>query len=253
MRCALFGQPIREFSAGPQLSPLAAAGFGGACAAQPAGDGLTQPAAYHGPFLTWAGKTGGPVARRRAAPSRAASRPQRSSPPGPRPRAPAAPSVRPAPTAAIRRRDAAMRRADAPAAQPPSAAAYVAPPAPQPRPAAVAAYVAPPRGPSASARRRSSPRRRRPPRRPGAAAGAAAGPKRHAAPPAASPAVLQPTGAHFYSLHREYGLTPDAVVTPKDRPMVLIGPPDNPPRQKPDNADGDGANDKHGGGEGADD
>src|SRR5580692_10774878 len=38
---------------------LAAAGFGGVCAAQSQGDGLTQPAAYHGPFLTWAGKTGG--------------------------------------------------------------------------------------------------------------------------------------------------------------------------------------------------
>ena len=73
------------------------------------------------------------------------------------------------------------------------------------------------------------------------------------AAPAASPAVLQPTGVHFYSLHREYGLTPDAVVTPKDRPMVLIGPPDNPSSDKPDNAGGNGASDKHGDGEGADD
>jgi hypothetical protein len=73
------------------------------------------------------------------------------------------------------------------------------------------------------------------------------------AAPAASPAVLQPTGAHFYSLHREYGLTPDPVVTPKDRPMVLIGPPDNPSSDKPDNAGGNGASDKHGDGEGADD
>jgi hypothetical protein len=128
--------------------------------------------------------------------------------------------------------------------------AYVAPPAPQPSPAAVAAYVAPP----------ARPIRQRPPAQlavstPPAAAGQAQQVAQNETPaaPVAAQAGLQPTGAHFYSLHREYGLTPDAVVTPKDRPMVLIGPPDDQPAQKQDNADDNGASDKHGGGEGADD
>ena len=48
-------------------------------------------------------------------------------------------------------------------------------------------------------------------------------------------------GVRFYSLHREYGITPDPVPTPQDRPMVLIGPPDNAPAQSasPDGAGGD--------------
>jgi hypothetical protein len=67
--------------------------------------------------------------------------------------------------------------------------------------------------------------------------------------PAANP--LGQTGVHYYSLHREYGLTPDQVTTPKDRPMVLIGPPDDPPTQKPDDAN-DGS-DKRSAAQGADD
>ena len=62
---------------------------------------------------------------------------------------------------------------------------------------------------------------------------------------------LGQTGVHYYSLHREYGLTPDQVVTPKDRPMVLIGPPDDTPSQKSDDAS-DGS-DKHGAAQGVDD
>jgi hypothetical protein len=231
---------------------VAAAGFGGACAAQPAGDGLTQPAAYHGPFLTWAGKTGGPVATPPApapqssaqefaswpAPAQPATARLRASPP--RQYAAAAPTYAPA-------------YAPAPP-QPRPRVAYAAPPAPQPKPAAVAAYAAPP----------VQPIHRRPTAQlavstPPAAPAQAQPPAQQlaqndtTAAPAASPAVLQPTGAHFYSLHREYGLTPDAVVTPKDRPMVLIGPPDNPPSDKQDNADGAGGSNRHGDGEGADD
>jgi len=229
---------------------VAAAGFGGACAAQPAGDELTQPAAYHGPFLTWAGKTGGPVATPVPEPAQSPAA-EFASWPAPAPSA--APRVRPGPSRQYAAATPGYAPAYAPAAQRPRPA-YVAPPAPQPRPAAVAAYVAPP----------ARQFRKHPPAQlavstPPAATAQAQPPAQQlaqndtTASPAASPAVLQPTGAHFYSLHREYGLTPDAVVTPKDRPMVLIGPPDNPPSDKQDNADGAGASDKHGDGEGADD
>jgi hypothetical protein len=55
------------------------------------------------------------------------------------------------------------------------------------------------------------------------------------APPAASPTV----GVRYYSVMRDYGMAPDPVETPTDRPMVLIGPPDPPPASQGD--DGDGA------------
>jgi hypothetical protein len=69
--------------------------------------------------------------------------------------------------------------------------------------------------------------------------------------PAASP--LPPTGVHYYSLHRAYGLTPDHVVVPKDRPMVLIGPPDNSTAPAKDDSDDNGKSDKHGDSSSADD
>jgi hypothetical protein len=51
-----------------------------------------------------------------------------------------------------------------------------------------------------------------------------------------------PTGVHFYSLHREYGLTPDPDPAPTDRPLVLIGPPtDQSAAQHDDTAGGAGA------------
>jgi len=228
---------------------LTVAGFGGVCAAQSQGDGLTQPAAYHGPFLTWAGKSGGPV----AAPTPVQS-PSAEFASWPAPARPAAPTARPAPPRQYAAATPSYAPTYAPAPRSHPLVAYVAPPAPQPRPAAVAAYVAPP----------ARPVRQRPPAQlavstpPAATAQAQSSAQRLSqnetpAAPAASQAGLQPTGAHFYSLHREYGLTPDAVVTPKDRPMVLIGPPDDQPAQKQDSADGNGGTDKHGDGEGADD
>jgi hypothetical protein len=128
--------------------------------------------------------------------------------------------------------------------------AYVAPATPQPSAAAPAVDVAPPARPIGQPAQLavSTP--------PAARAQAQPQAQRLAqndTTAAASPSVLQPTGVHFYSLHREYGLTPDAVVTPKDRPMVLIGPADDPPTQKQDNADGNVGTDKHGDGEGAND
>jgi hypothetical protein len=76
----------------------------------------------------------------------------------------------------------------------------------------------------------------------------------NAAPVAAdAPSPLPPTGVHFYSLHRAYGLTPDKVTTPTDRPLVLIGPPDNPPAQAKDDSDDSGKSDKKSDAEGADD
>ena len=69
--------------------------------------------------------------------------------------------------------------------------------------------------------------------------------------PAAAP--LPPTGVHYYSLHRAYGLTPDQVVVPKERPMVLIGPADNSTPQSKDDSDDNGKSDKHGDSTSADD
>ena len=217
---------------------MAAAGFGGVCAAQPVGDGLTQPAAYHGPYLTWAGKTDS------AAPS-------------------AQPDIAPRPTAAADSEFAAWP-APAPgaprlhaAAIAPATTAYAAPvhvytPHAKPRPTAVAAYVAPPAPPIHKSRpaqlAASAPPAQAAPARPPAQA--LAQNDTPAAPTAASPS--QTTGVHYYSLHREYGLTPDQVATPKDRPMVLIGPPDDPTPQKQDDADDNGQSAQHGGAAGAD-
>src|SRR5476651_1380969 len=77
----------------------AAVCFGGACAAQPGGDGLTQPAAYHGPYLTWAGKTSSPGVQPDAATpvATAASRSEFAAWPAP---APGAPRLRPTAAAA---------------------------------------------------------------------------------------------------------------------------------------------------------
>ena len=73
----LFRSASSRVLSGSAAVAVATVCFGGACAAQPGGDALTQPAAYHGPYLTWAGKTSAPdaapqvaaaVDRRRGAP-----------------------------------------------------------------------------------------------------------------------------------------------------------------------------------------
>ncbi len=58
------------------------------------------------------------------------------------------------------------------------------------------------------------------------AAAEAPTPATPAAEAAATPST--PVHAHFYSLHRDYGDTPDPIAMPVDRPMVLVGPPDLP-------------------------
>ena len=212
---------------------VAIAGFGGASAAQPAGDGLTQPAVYHGPYLSWPGKTPAAGLSRQpdSAPAVAETGPASEFAAWPAP-GPGAPRLRPIASAA-------------------AAPTYVAPPhayapATRPRPAAVAAYVAPPQL-----------HRRHPAQVAVSAPPAASAPPAQelaqndtaAAPEASNP--LPPTGTHFYSLHREYGLTPDHVATPKDRPMVLIGPPDTLSTQNQDAA-GDGPSDRRSGAGSAD-
>lgn len=235
---------------------MATAGFGGVCVAQPGGDALTQPAAYHGPYLTWAGKTDGPAAEQPdPAPTRsAASESEFAAWPAPAPGAPR------------------LHRAEAVA----TPAAYVAParvyaPPKRTRPAAVAAYVAPPepavhktRPAQMAASAPTAPPAHQPHPAHLAAATAPLAPTAQAQPPAqamaqndtpaapAQAAASPTTGVHYYSLHREYGLTPDQVVTPKDRPMVLIGPPDDPTPQKQDDADDNGKSAQHGGAAGAD-
>ena len=44
------------------------------------------------------------------------------------------------------------------------------------------------------------------------------------APPAAQADASTQLGVRFYSLHRDFGLTPDPDPTPTDHPMVLVGP-----------------------------
>jgi len=66
-----------------------------------------------------------------------------------------------------------------------------------------------------------------------------------AAMPAAGASNAVPV--RYYSLHRAYGMTPDPVPTPQDRPMVLIGPPDNPPAQAPSGDSVSGENQDGGG------
>ncbi len=239
-------RPFRTANTRPLLGAVvvaaAAIGFGGIGAAQTSGDGLTQSPAYHGPFLTWPGKTPAAGLARQPAPEPAGAEAAPASEfaawPAP---APGAPRLRPLASAA---------------SAPTVAPAYVSPhayaPARRPKPAAVAAYVAPP-APAV--------RRQRPAQLAVSAPPTAIQPAQPvtqqlaqndtpAAPPASG--SLPPTGAHFYSLHREYGLTPDQVVTPKDRPMVLIGPPDNPSPQTQDDADDHGPSDKRGGAGSAD-
>ncbi|MDP1873032.1 hypothetical protein [Phenylobacterium sp.] len=42
-------------------------------------------------------------------------------------------------------------------------------------------------------------------------------------------AAARPGGSQLYSLHREYGMTPDAIPTPPSGPnYILVGPPDTP-------------------------
>ena len=224
---------------GSALLAVAAVCFGGACAAQPGGDALTQPAAYHGPYLTWAGKTSSPGSQPDAAPPVAAAASQSEFAAWPAP-APGAPRLRSAPAAAY----VASPHAYAPRSA--AVATYVAPrhayaPIAAPQPAAVAAYVAPP-APTLHARRAAQLAVSAPPAA-SAPAQVLAQNDTTAAEPAANP--LGQTGVHYYSLHREYGLTPDQVVTPKDRPMVLIGPADNAAAQSSDDADDNGKADKH--------
>jgi hypothetical protein len=239
-----------------------AVGFAGAGLAQTAGD-AAQSSAYHGPYLTWAGKNAVPPS---------ATAPQPALAPMPTPAqefaswpAPAvapkpAPTPQPAYIAPPTQRPAAVAAyAAPPVAQPPPHAvhaAYVAPPVAQPPPKAThAAYVAPPPTPAtpprkhhAAAQVASAPTAATAPAQPAAPAQTLA----QNNPPAPTAAISSPSHVHYYSLHREYGLTPDKVAAPKDQPMVLIGPPDNPPAQKDDSNDG-GKTDKHGDSEGADD
>ena len=216
----------------------AVAGLGGVCAAQPAGDGSTQPAAYNGPYLSWAGKID-PAVQPAVAPSRSTA-------------AEAEFAAWPAPAPGAARLHPAAG----------TAAAYVAPahvyaPHVKPRPSAVAAYVAPP-APPVHKPRPAQIAASAPPATPPPVEAAPAQPPAQALAqidtPAATPAASASptTGVHYYSLHREYGLAPDQVATPTDRPMVLIGPPDDPASQKQDDADDNGRSAQHGAAAGAD-
>ncbi|HZK99096.1 MAG TPA: hypothetical protein VFC47_04275 [Caulobacteraceae bacterium] len=157
------------------------------------GSGATAP--YHGAFLSWAGK----------APARTLDEP----PPYARPVAPVA-YAPPAAEMASR-----YERPEAPAADAyvPIARAYPSPQAPASPPARRSRPSPPPEPASPPP----------PPERSETARAAPSSPMVVATGPAAGgPAA--PVRARYYSLHREYGDTPDRISMPQSRPPVLIGP-----------------------------
>ena len=53
--------------------------------------------------------------------------------------------------------------------------------------------------------------------------------------------AARPGGVQLYSLHREYGLTPDAIPAPPQGPnYILVGPPDAPPAEDKADEGGEG-------------
>jgi hypothetical protein len=182
---------------------ILAASFAGACAAQDQDDAPAQGGGYNGPMLSWAGKTPQPPARR-------------------------APPVAPQDerSAYIERpayvdRSAYVVRPRPPMTEPPPERAPLPPmvqsdpvPAQAPR-----AFAPPAEPPPAEQAQTPTPREFAPPPQPAPQAQASA-----ASAPPGSPRV----GVRLYSLHRQYGMTPDPIALPAKRPMVLIGPPDQP-------------------------
>ena len=190
-----------------------------------AGPAAAQSNGYSGPMLSWAGKTAAPV----------------TAPPPPAP----------------------MAMPSAPVGD--EATAYVAPPR---RAAPAQRYVAPPEDrspPTQDETRTSVPAP--PPAAPATAYVARARPPapQEAPPTQVAQATPNPTPAvsdssrvppRLYSLHREYGMTPDPIAMPKDRGMVLVGPPDEAKKETPDDAaaaeNGDSDKSaKHGDGQGS--
>jgi hypothetical protein len=109
-----------------------------------------------------------------------------------------------------------LAQPEPPMTQAPAAvsAAYAPPP---PRQPPASPQIAPPPAAPPGAQAMSTP-----PAGPPAPSQAAS-----AAPSAQADASTQ-LGVRFYSLHRDFGLTPDPDPTPTDHPMVLVGPPTGP-------------------------
>ena len=164
----------------------------------------TSAEPYRGPMLGWSGKPAAPAQRDNA--SQAASEPPRAVRREPRGNAPLPPSPPLPPSLFV---DPAPPPRKAPHVIGPEAAAR--PPAPrvQPAPAPVAVQARP-----------AAPIQAAPAAPPAKVAVAAL------TPPAPRTAGASP---RFYSLHREYGMTPDAIPEQSAQPRyVLIGPPDAP-------------------------
>ena len=157
---------------------------------------VSQP--YSGRLLTWSGKVAAPPPPG-APPRYADAAPQLrgvpSHPPAPAPFQPQSPLAAPAP----------LRQAQAA----PAAPSPKAPPAPR-----AALVVAAARAPPPTSLYDAAPRR----------PVLAGGPPAHAG-----------TEARLYSLHREYGLQPDAIPEPAaGQRYVLVGPPDRPAAPRDD-------------------
>jgi hypothetical protein len=200
---------------------LLAAACAGVSAAQDQDGAAPSRGAYQGPMLSWAGKT-----PQRVDQPVAPQPPVISDAPPPRYVAPSPP--RSPPPRYIAPPPAAPENASEP--EPESA------PPPAPRIARVDPGPAP-RAPVAEAAAPPTP--------------AAATP----APAAAATPDPGHTGPRFYSLHREYGLTPDPIPVPAQRSTVLVGPPDRGADPGQDAAGADDNPDKpapHGDDQGAD-
>jgi len=196
---------------GPQNATPTSTDVRSADAAVPA-DSAATPTAYQGPFLSWSGKS--------------ASTPNAA--PTPPPAAPPVTAQRnvtyvpaPAPMSPRHRQDVMLvappaEQAPPPqpisAAPPPPAPAVVQAPPPAVAIAAPQPAVAPPQ-----------------PAAPAPAVAAASPPNAPAqtlaqSDSAAPASPSAPVGVRYYSVLRDYGVTPDPVTVPADRPMVLIGP-----------------------------
>lgn len=206
---------------------LAVAGLGGACAAQDDRDAGSQ--GYQGPYLGWTGK------------AQPAPRPQDAPPPVQEEAAPPPARVEASPTAQVE----ASPTAQSPAAQSPAAQSEAssnelfpsyaserdaAPSRYGPERSQPAAESAPPPAQAYRAPAAEAPPTQAPP-----AAEAAAEPpispppaiyRQAANTPLTAPASGD-TSVRFYSVHRQYGMTPDPIPEPAEGHTVLIGPPDH--------------------------
>jgi hypothetical protein len=183
---------------------------------------VVVPVTYSGPFLRWPGKRSAIAV---TPPPAAFASPAAAPAPTPSPRAPVPAVATPSPVAVYAPPplpvNALSTRRAAPIAHVPAlpapAIAQRRPTAPRaPAPATPAAWSSARRNDPASVAVPAAIRRQTVQPAPAAPAQIAS----------AAPVGAAPVRVRYYSLHSEYGDTPDRISVPQSRPPVLIGPPD---------------------------